>query len=248
MWLISLGLVQGETWGWTSTRVLGAFAVAAVGVPVLIAHALRHPDPVFPIRLFAARTFSAATAGTLLFAAGFFAMILCNVLFLTAVWHYSILRTAVAILPGPLIASAFAPPAGRLADRFGHRVVIVPGGLAFAAGTAWFALRVGAHPSYLTHYLPGSILTGIGVGLAFATLGAAGAHALPPQSFAVGTAVGSAARQLGAVLGVSGLVAVLGNPTPAQAVDAFGRGWSMACIAAIAAGVVTLAMRRPRLP
>src|SRR5206468_2432511 len=83
--------------------------------------------------------------------------------------------------------------------------------------------------SYLTHYLAGAVLSGIGVGLAFATLGAAGAHALPPQSYAVGTAVGSAARQLGAVLGVAGLVAVLGTPrTPAAALDAFHRGWWLA--------------------
>ncbi|MDX6200332.1 MAG: hypothetical protein QOJ79_3483 [Actinomycetota bacterium] len=245
MGLLSLGLVQGETWGWTSARVLGAFAAAAIGVPVLIAHALRHPDPVFPVRLFRVRTFSAATAGVLLFAAGFFGMVLCNVLFLTQVWHYSILRTALAILPGPLIAAAFAPQAGRLADRFGHRVVIVPGGLAFAAGTAWFALRVGGDPSYLTHYLPGAVLTGIGVGLAFATFGAAGAHALPPQSYAVGTAVGSASRQLGAVLGVSGLVAALGTPTtPVAALEAFHRGWWLASAAAVAAAITALAMRR----
>ena len=245
MGLISLGLVQGETWGWTSARILGAFAIAAIGVPILITHARRHPDPVFPVQLFAVRTFSAATAGTLLFAAGFFAMVLCNVLFLTAVWHYSILRTALAILPGPLLAAVFAPPAGRLADRFGHRVVIVPGGLFFAAGTAFFALRVGAEPAYLTTYLPGALMTGIGVGLAFATLGAAGAHALPPQSFAVGSAVGSASRQLGAVLGVAGLVAALGTPTtPAEALHAFHRGWWLASAAAVATAVVALAMRR----
>ena len=244
MGLLSLGLVQGQHWGWSSIGVLGAFAAAAVCVPVLVVRALRHPDPVFPVRLFAVRTFSAATAGTLLFGAAFFAIVLCNVLFLTQVWDYSILRTALAILPAPLIGGMFSPLAGRLADRHGHRVVVVPGALLFAVGAAWLAAQVGAQPAYVADFLPGAVVTGIGVGLAFPTLGAAAAHALPAESFAVGSAVGAAARQLGAVLGVAGLVAVIGQPaTPGAALEAFGRGWLLASAAAVACVLVSLWMR-----
>ena len=242
MGLLSLALVQGEQWGWTSLRVLGGFIVAGLLVPLLVFRALRHPDPVFPVRLFAVRMFSTATAGTLLFAVGFFATILCNVLFLTQVWQYSILRTALAILPGPLLAAALAPLAGRVADRYGHRIVVVPGSVAFALATGWFATAVEAQPSYLQQFLPGALMMGVGVGLAFASLSAAGAQALPQQSFAAGAAVGAAARQLGAVLGVAGLIAVLGRPGPDEALAAFGRGWTLAAIAALACAAVTLAL------
>ncbi len=57
----------------------------------------------------------------LLYAMGFFAMLLGNILFLTSVWHYSILRAGLAVTPGPLVVAAVSGPAGRLATRVGFR-------------------------------------------------------------------------------------------------------------------------------
>ena len=144
--LLSLGLVQGESWGWSSWRVVGAFVLTALLVPVIVRRGLRHPNPVLPVRLFAVRTFSVATAALLLFSAAFFAVILCNVLFLTGVWGYSPLRTAVAVLPSPLLAATLSPVTGRLADRFGFRVLVVPGAAAMVAGVAWFVANTGTQP------------------------------------------------------------------------------------------------------
>lgn len=240
--LLSLGLVQGGDWGWDSVRVVGALAVAAALVPVLVVRAVRHPHPVLPVRLFAVRRFSLATLGLLLFSASFFAVILCNVLFLTGVWQYSVLRTALALLPSPLLAAALSPVSGRLADRFGFRVLVVPGALAMTTGVGWLATRTGPDPSYVADFLPGSVLIGIAIGFALPTLGAAGAHVLEPHQFGAGSAVGATARQLGAVLGVAVLVAVLGEPSPAEALDAFHRSWSVIAGAAAACAVVSLGL------
>ena len=245
--LLSLGLVQGESWGWSSARVVGAFVLAAVLAPVLVVRAGHHPSPVLPVALFRVRSFSFATAGTLLFGAAFFATILCNVLFLTGVWQWSVLRTAVAILPSPLLAAVTAPQAGRLADRYGFRVVVVPGALSMVGGLLWLATRTTTDPSYLRDFLPGSVLVGLAIGFAFSALGAAAAQALPPQQFAAGSAVNATARQLGAVLGVAVLVAVLGEPGPADALAAFHRTWAVIAVAAAGCAVVSLglASRRP---
>ena len=248
--LLSLALVQGESWGWGSVRVVGAFALAALLVPLLVTRALRHPSPVLPVRLFRVRSFSVATAALLLFGAAFFAVILCNVLFLTGVWGWSTLKTAVAVLPSPLLAAVTAPLAGRLADRYGFRVVVVPGALAMVAGTTWFATRTTADPSYAADFLPGSVLVGLAIGFAFSALGAAGAQALEPHQFGAGSAVGATARQLGAVLGVAVLVAVLGEPAPAGALAAFHRSWVVIAATAAACAVVSLGLgaHRPHVP
>ncbi len=239
---LSLAIVQGPSWGWGSARIVGAFAVSVALVPVLVARALRHPSPVLPVRLFQVRLFSVATAATLLFAAAFFALILCNVLFLTGVWHWTVLRTAVAVLPSPLLAAATAPLAGRLADRHGFRVVIVPGALSMTAAQVWFSTRTTAHPSYLLNFLPGSILAGLAIGFAFSALGAAAAQALPPAQFGAGSAVGATARQLGAVLGVAVLVAVLGDPIPGDALHAFHTAWTVIGVTALACALTSLGL------
>jgi len=239
---LSLAIVQGPPWGWGSARIVATFAVSVALVPVLVARALRHPSPVLPVRLFRVRLFSVATAATLLFAAAFFALILCNVLFLTGVWHWTVLRTAVAVLPSPLLAAATAPLAGRLADRHGFRVVIVPGALSMTAAQVWFATRTTAHPSYLLNFLPGSILAGLAIGFAFSALGAAAAQALPPAQFGAGSAVGATARQLGAVLGVAVLVAVLGDPAPGDALHAFHTAWTVIGVTALACALTSLGL------
>ncbi|GAC1441582.1 MAG: hypothetical protein NVSMB55_09800 [Mycobacteriales bacterium] len=223
--LLCLGIVQGQPWGWSDPRTLAAFASAALLTPVLLAQARRARRPALPVRLFGNRTFSVAVAGTLLYGTAFYGQILCNVLFLSGVWHYTILRTAVAILPSPLLAAAVAPVAGRLADRYGYRAVIVPGAASFAIGSSFYAMATTGRPAYLTHFLPGSVLVGLSIGAAFSTLGAASSHSLPAAQFGVGSAVSSMARQLGAVLGVAVLVAVLGTPGPMQALEAFHHAW-----------------------
>jgi EmrB/QacA subfamily drug resistance transporter len=240
--LLSLGLVQGEDWGWSSGRTLGAFITAALLLPVLVWRGLGHPRPALPVRLFANRGFSVAVTGTLLFGTAFYAQILCNVLFLNEVWHYSLLRTAVAVLPSPLIATAVAPVAGRLADRFGYRAVVVPGAASFVVASLWLANATTLHPDYLTHFLPAGVFAGIAIGMAFSTLGAASSQSLPPEQYGVGSAVSSMARQLGAVIGVAVLIAVLGSPTPATVMGAFHDAWTVTAIAALACTVVSLGL------
>lgn len=157
------------------------------------------------------------------------------------------LRTALAVLPSPLLAAALSPVSRRLADRFGLRVLVVPGALSMTAGVAWLATRTVGEPSYVVDFLPGSVPIGIAIGFALPTLGAAGAYVLQPHQFGTASAVGATARQLGAVIGVARLVAVLGEPGPADALDAFRRSYAVMAAAALACAVVSLGLSgRPR--
>jgi EmrB/QacA subfamily drug resistance transporter len=243
--LLALGLVEGPDWGWSDPRVLAAFAAAAALLPLSIVRSQRHPAPALDLALFRVRSFAIANAGTLAFGAAFYAMLLCNVLFLTQVWGYSVVKAGLALTPGPLMAAAFAGPAGRLADRFGQRAVAAPGALVYAAGGAMFIAGVGTSPHWVSEWLPATLLTGAGVGLTFPTLGGAAASSLPPARFAVGAAVNATARQLGAVLGVAILIALLGTPSsPSAALAAFQRGWAFVALGGVLAAVAAAGLGR----
>ena len=96
--------------------------------------------------------------------------------------------------------------------------------------------------------LGGMVLTGIGVGLTLPTLMATGASALPPHSFATGSAVINMLRQIGLAIGVAILIAILGSPgSPEAVLHAYeAASWVIAAIA-FAGGAIALALlARPR--
>ena len=95
--------------------------------------------------------------------------------------------------------------------------MIAVGATIYAIGVASWALRAGLHPDYVGQVLPGTLCTGIGVGLTLPTFMATGASALPPQAFATGSAVVNMLRQVGLAVGVSVFVAVVGSPRRRQA-------------------------------
>jgi MFS family permease len=244
--VLTLGIVEGNDWGWAAPATLACFVVAAALLGVVVARSTRHPRPIVEPELFALGSFRIGNLGTLLFSAAFFSIVLGNVLFLTSVWGYDILTAGLAVLPGPALSAIVAGPAGRVADRFGHRAVIVPGALVFAAGI--MLLRsAGAEPDYVGTWLPGATLTGIGIGLAFPTLGSAAVRDVPDDRFATASAVNAAFRQVGAVLGTAILVTIVGDPlTLSESLTVADRAYLFAAIASVASGVVTLALGASR--
>ena len=244
--LLTLGIVEGNDWGWSAPATLGCFVAAAALLAGVVARSTRHPRPIVEPELFADRAFRIGNLGTLLFSAAFFSIVLGNVIFLTSIWGYTVLQAGLATLPGPAWTTVVSGPAGKLADRFGHRAVVVPGAIVFAAGV--MVLRsAGPEPDWLGVWLPGATLTGIGIGLAFPTLGSAAVRDLPDDRFATGSAVNAAFRQIGAVLGTALLVTIVGEPTGlAEALASADRAYLFAAVAGLVSGAVTLALGAAR--
>jgi EmrB/QacA subfamily drug resistance transporter len=244
-----LGIIEGPTWGWASAPVIGCFAGAVIVGAVFLWRSARHPEPVLDLTLFRARSFSVANAATFLYAMGFFAMLLGNILFLTSVWHYPILEAGLAVTPGPLVVALVSGPAGRTASHVGFRKVLLAGFAVFFAGLVWFATRVGVHPDYLATWLPGTLIIGLGIGLTFPVLGAAAVSSLHPNRFAVGSAVNQTARQIGGAFGIALLVVILGTPhSPADALAHFHNLWWYAAGTAALSGLAcTLISHTPRI-
>jgi EmrB/QacA subfamily drug resistance transporter len=240
--LLTLGIIEGNDWGWAAPATLACFAGAAALLAGVVLRSTRHPRPIVEPALFADRAFRIGNLGTLLFSAAFFSIVLGNVLFLTSIWGYTVLEAGLATLPGPAWTTIVSGPAGKLADRFGHRAVVVPGAIVFAAGV--MVLRsAGPEPDWLGTWLPGATLTGIGIGLAFPTLGAAAVRDIPDDRFATASAVNAAFRQIGAVLGTALLVTIVGEPIGlAEALASADRAYLFAAIAGVVSGAVTLAL------
>jgi NTE family protein len=194
-------------------------------------------SPLIDLRLLKIRTFSAANSMTIVGAAGFYGYTLANVLFLTGVWRYSVLQAGLALTIGPLVAVAIAGPASRLAQRIGHRPVLLAGGIIWSGGLVWFVERVGPTPDFVAEWLPGMVILGIGAGTLFPNLSGAAVASAPGESFATATGLNSVARQVGAALGVALIVAIIGTPSPLTALAAFQHAWTFGAVCLFVSGI-----------
>lgn len=237
---LALGIVQTDEWGWGDTRTLLAFAASAIILPLFILRSATHHSPALDLSLFRSHNFRMANVATLFMSLAFSAMFLGLVLFLTLVWRYSILKTGMTIWPGPLTAALVAGPAGRMVDRVGHRKILVPGTLIFAAGSAWLLLRAEVDPDVWGVWIPAAIMTGIGVGMTMPSLSSAAVHSLEPNRFAVGSAVNQTVRQIASVMGVALVIALIGSPDPAELLSAFDRVYALMVGAALVTAAISL--------
>jgi EmrB/QacA subfamily drug resistance transporter len=238
--LLTLGLVKGPDWGWDG-RVVSSFAAALVAGLVFVRRSTRHESPVLDLGLFRSASFSFAVASTFLFFAGFAALLLGGVLFLTGVWHYSVLEAGLGFAPGPLMAALFAAPGGRLTARFGPGPVGFAGGLLFAVGAAML-VGLPATPDYAGHYLPAILIGGTGVGLILPTFTSAAVLAVPAERLTTGIAAETTFRQIGAALAIAAWVGIYGSPDPSGVLAAFDRGFAYMAACSLAAALTLLAL------
>jgi len=234
-----VAIIQGSSWGWSSARVLGLFALAALLVGIVARRIATHPSPIVEPELLKVKAFSLATTASLLFFMAFAAMLLASVLFLTGIWHEPIVTAGLMIFPGPAMAAATAVPGARLGSRFGPGRVGAVGAVLFALGGVWWVTHLTNSPSYASDFLPGMMIGGFGVGLMIPSLTGAVAATLAPARLATGIAVQTTGRQIGSALGFAILVAVLGTPHTA---GDFKAAWELMIAASLLAGATLVAI------
>lgn len=214
---LTLAIVQAEARHWRREELglIAALGVAALAAFVAWARVAR--APLLDLALFRHATYRYVNLATLAFGTAFAMMFFAFFFYMTSIWHYSLPLAGLAVTPGPLLVMPAAILSGRLAARHGHRPFLVGGALVYAASGLWFLRVPGVEPAYLTQWLPGLLLSGIGVGMVLPSLAAAAVARLPAPHYAVGSAVNQATRQIGAVLGVALTVLLLGHAGLARA-------------------------------
>ncbi len=207
VFLLAIGVVQGSSWGWTSapTLLLLVSGVASLAVlpsvegraahPLLPDEVRRHP------RLWAADTVALISA---LIEIGF---LLYLPLHLQNAVGYSATKYGLCLLPFTVAATVTSGFAGRLVDRVGARLVVSGGLVALGVAMALLA-TIGASSPYSEIFGP-LVLAGIGVGVNLAPLSAAVLAAVRRRDAGVAVGLLSTGRQLGGVIGVAVLGAVL---------------------------------------
>jgi MFS transporter, DHA2 family, methylenomycin A resistance protein len=214
-------------------QLLGAVALAAatygvvlagrdgLGAPVVVAAVValaaalafavverRAPHPVLPLELLRSRRFVGATVGAFAASLAVFVLLVFLSLFLQLVQGREALPAALRLLPLTVALVVVAPLAGRWTGRRGPRDPVVAGLLLTAAGLALLGVRLreGVADGELAALLA---LCGVGIGLTTAPVVAASLDSVARARSGLASATVNVARELGGVVAVAGLGAVV---------------------------------------
>ncbi len=254
-----VGLTEGETWGWSSTPVLGLFAGAAVLLVAWALVELRVREPMVDMRMLARRPvlFTNLTAMISGFAL-YLTWVLLPAFYelprglpaaLAPLGSYGFGTTVTVaglwILPASLSMLIAGPLAGLLGRRFGSRLPLVAGMLMVALGCAALAMW---HDEPWQVSLA-FVIPACGIAFAFAAMPKLIVDAVDRTETGVATGMNTVVRTVGGVVGAQIGAAVLaahhvaGTSVPAESgfVTAF---WISAIAGLAGAGTAALVSSR----
>jgi EmrB/QacA subfamily drug resistance transporter len=242
-----LGVSEGNSWGWTSSRVLGLFAAALVVAAAWAWWEWRARDPMVDMRLMRQRP--VWTTNIVALAIGFSmfgSFVLIPQLVQTPpAAGYGFAATVTAsglfLLPSSVVMLFAGPLSGALGTRFGSRLPLALGSIAAGGGYFWLAAL---HGSKMDIYV-GSTLLGLGIGLAFAAMANLVVEAVPQEQTGVATAINAIMRTIGGAIGAQAAAALVTAHTAAggfPAESGFTSAFAMSGGGALVALAVTAAI------
>ncbi|GLX66818.1 MFS transporter [Paenibacillus glycanilyticus] len=204
---VSYGLMEGERFGWDSSRIIGAFALAFLGMLLFVIIEAKGTSPLFPLRLFGNTTVSAGLVAGLVINLGLSGVLFVLPLFFQQMQGLSAHSSGLSLLP-MMLPLAFNPiVTGKIVSRIGARLPMAAGFSLGAGGTVILS-RIDLTTSYVWTCI-GMLLIGFGISLTIPSLMSAVMSSIAKNETGAVTGAVNASRQMGSILGVALLGAVI---------------------------------------
>lgn len=198
---VSTALMQGDDWGWSSPAILGLFGAGVLAALFFVRRERRTATPLIDLGLF--RNATASISVMALFMAQYrrVSTSIFVAIFLRNVLGFSPLMAGLALVPAIVLLPFSTIEIGRLADRFGARVVMIWGVAALTVAVILIAVAM-----YLESYwvmFPGLCLLGASAPPMFGPSRKAMMKGLAVDLHAQASGVSVTAQMLGATVAMS---------------------------------------------
>src|SRR4051812_5681291 len=188
--------------GWATTTTVLLLAASAALIGAFLVIEARSKAPLLPMRIFRLRTLAGSNVSGFLMGTAIFSMFFLLTLYMQQVLHYSALKTGVAYIALTVTIVSFSAVGQALVTRLGIRWVLASGLALSAAALVLFArLPVDGH--YWPDLLPGFLLSGIGLALAFVPMSIGGLTGVRPADAGIASGLINTTQQIGGAIGVA---------------------------------------------
>jgi EmrB/QacA subfamily drug resistance transporter len=224
---LTFAIIEGQDYGWTSSTILGLFAVSVCAFTILVPYELRRAQPLLDVRFFRSPPFSGAAVSAICAFGAYGAFLFLNTLYLQDARGFSALQAGLCTLPLAVAAAVMAPVTGRLVARIGTRRPLLIAGVALGIGPL---LLTGITPHTSVWLLLASYLIfGTGLGLVNPPITNTAISGMPPAQAGVAGAIASSSRQVGSTIGIALVGAIVGTSASVrfgpQFAEATHAGW-----------------------
>jgi DHA2 family lincomycin resistance protein-like MFS transporter len=165
------------------------------------------------LRVFTSRTFTLSISMLSISMIALFGTIILLPLYMQNVLGMTALSTGLLLLPGGLTMGLLAPFVGRIYDRRGPTILLVPGSI-IVSGAFWAMTMMGqtTQPWML---MVSHIGMSVGLSMLFTPLFTSGLGSLPPELYSHGSAVVGTIQQLAGAIGTALFIAVMTSQSAA---------------------------------
>jgi predicted MFS family arabinose efflux permease len=247
LFALTYGLIEANTYGWTSARIVGSFVLAVVSLASFVQIERRRRSPMLDLTLFRSSTYVGANVAMLLVALAMFGVFFFVSLYMQNVLGYSAVQAGAAFLPMTVLIIIVAPLAGKASDRYGSRWLMTIGMVLLGVQLLYLS-QLGTDATFW-NLLPGFLFGGLGMSLTMTPTAAAATRAVPVQKAGVGAGVLNAMRQVGGSVGVALMGAIVaaeasGRPGIEGFMAGYERALLVAAFIAFAGSIVAFALVR----
>src|SRR6266571_4389811 len=215
LFAIVFGLIEGERYSWgqiesypiTIPEVIGAGVVLMI---LFIIWERVQAEPLVPLSLFRDRNFTVANWIAAAISFGMLSIFLPFTIYLQSARGFSALVAGLTMAPMSLMSMFTAPFAGRMADRFGGKYILMAGIFLFTIGFGSIALVAGPDSTWINFLVP-AMVAGLGIGMTFAPMTTVAMRNIEPRVAGAASGVLNTIRQLGAAIGSAVVGALLQN-------------------------------------
>ena len=234
---LTLFLVQGQEWGFSSPVTLLCLCISIISTPLLARRNRTQRHPLFPPAIFSQRSFTIGAAGSALCQVGFFSIYFGLPLYMREVWSWSPLKIGFALIPLNVVPLLTAAVAGKLVDRQGPRPMVIFGGVWSGVSfliIGFFLMEAGYILFALGLLVSGLGAMAIGNNTTIATL-----LDIEDGLLASASSASYTARRLGSALGAVLTASIVGNRLGSDFKDIYIWVWILGASAYLLGSLIT---------
>ncbi|MGE3303005.1 MAG: DHA2 family efflux MFS transporter permease subunit [Hyphomonadaceae bacterium] len=195
-------LEEGAEDGWTSGKILGFMALAAVGAIVFFRRVLTRPDPIVDLSPMRNQRFALATGLCTLLGAAIYVPNFLQPLFLAQVRQYSPMQVGNTMFAQGLTMMVVAPLLTRLARDVPDPRAIASASFAVIALSSWMLTQLTPQSAFIDFLVP-QILRSVGMIVCMVTIVRPAYATLPVNQIHAASGLFTVVRLLGGAFGIA---------------------------------------------